>query len=214
MNILELARMRHIAQALVVGALALCGNAYATPAGATPEVLSPGTMLQFALGLGTVLALIVAAGWVMKKSAFGKSAPGMIKVIAGAAVGQRERVVVVDIDGVRMVLGVAPGRVTALHTLPRAKPPVEEARIAGAASEPKAWLHDDKDAAAEDAAAAAKLKAWLAKNKDSESTETLLPVKPDDGLPVLTERAVGDSSGAAARLQAWLEDQKELRGAH
>ncbi len=42
----------------------------------------------------------------------------MLRVIAGAAVGQRERVVVVEVGSTWLVLGVAPGSVTALHQMP------------------------------------------------------------------------------------------------
>lgn len=76
-------------------------------------------MLQFATGLAMVLGLIVAAGWFAKRFSIGPSSSGLVKVISGAAVGQRERVVVVEVGEVWMVLGVAPGRVNALHTMPR-----------------------------------------------------------------------------------------------
>jgi flagellar protein FliO/FliZ len=66
-----------------------------------------------------VLGLIVAAGWFAKRFAIGPSASGTLKVVAGAAVGQRERVVIVEVGDVWMVVGVAPGRVNALHTMPR-----------------------------------------------------------------------------------------------
>jgi flagellar protein FliO/FliZ len=203
MNIRHHVQMKRTAQVFVLCAAGLYRYSHASQTGATADVLSPGTMLQFALGLGTVLALIVAAGWVMKKSAFGKSAPGMIKVVAGAAVGQRERVVVVEVADVRMVLGVAPGRVTALHTMPLVPPPrVEENDTAGAAAELKAWLQDNKDNAgpADNAGAAAKLKAWLQDHKDAA-----------DPAP---HPAPDESAGAAAKLKAWLHLQKEPRGAH
>jgi flagellar protein FliO/FliZ len=81
--------------------------------------MSAGSMLQFALGLAMVLGLIVAAGWFAKRFSIGPAASGLVKVVAGAAVGQRERVVVVEVGDVWMVVGVAPGRVNALHTMPR-----------------------------------------------------------------------------------------------
>jgi flagellar protein FliO/FliZ len=124
---------------------ALCGIAQASQPAAPIEVLSPGTMLQFALGLGAVLGLILAAGWVMKRTAIGKSTPGMIKVIAGVAVGQRERVVILEVADVRMVLGVAPGQVTTLHTIPIAEARKHESASAGAAAELKAWLQDNQE---------------------------------------------------------------------
>jgi flagellar protein FliO/FliZ len=81
--------------------------------------MSAGSLVQFAVGLAMVLALIVAAGWFAKRFSIGPAASGLVKVVAGAAVGQRERVVVVEVGDVWMVLGVAPGRVNALHTMPR-----------------------------------------------------------------------------------------------
>jgi flagellar protein FliO/FliZ len=131
--------------AAAISASAFCGFAHAAKPGAPVEVLSAGTMLQFALGLAAVLGLILAAGWVMKRSALGKSAPGMIKVLAGAAVGQRERVVIVEVADVRMVLGVAPGQVTALHTIPLTELRKRETENAGAAAELKAWLQGNQE---------------------------------------------------------------------
>ena len=84
-----------------------------------PSAVGAGSMLQFAFGLMVVLGLIVAAGWFMKRFQVGPSAAGTVKVIAGASVGQRERVVVVEVGDNWIVLGVAPGRVNALHTMPR-----------------------------------------------------------------------------------------------
>ena len=81
--------------------------------------MSAGSVLQFAFGLAVVLGLIVAAGWFAKRFQLGPTSSGVIKVISGAAVGQRERVVVVEVGDTWMVLGVAPGRVNALHTMPR-----------------------------------------------------------------------------------------------
>lgn len=81
--------------------------------------MSAGSLLQFALGLALVLGLIVAAGWFAKRFQIGTPASGLVKIVSGAAVGQRERVVVVEVGDTWMVLGVAPGRVNTLHTMPR-----------------------------------------------------------------------------------------------
>ena len=108
--------------------------------------MSAGGMLQFALGLAVVLGLIVAAGWFMKRFSLGPSASGLIRVVAGAAVGQRERVVLVEIGDTWMVLGVAPGRVSALHTLPRGETGTAIAQQAtGASANPPGfagWLKE------------------------------------------------------------------------
>ena len=102
----------------VAAAMLFAGAAEAAEA-TTTSTVGAGSMLQFGLGLAIVLGLIVAAGWFMKRFSIGPSAGGTVKVIAGAAVGQRERVVVVEIGDNWLVLGVAPGRVNALHTMPR-----------------------------------------------------------------------------------------------
>ncbi len=81
--------------------------------------MSAANLVQFAVGLAMVLGLIVAAGWFAKRFSIGPATSGLVKVVAGAAVGQRERVVIVEVGEVWMVLGVAPGRVNALHTMPR-----------------------------------------------------------------------------------------------
>ena len=193
MKIRQLLQTKRMVQAFVLCGTALFGYAHATPTGAPADVLSPGTMLQFALGLGTVLALIVAAGWVMKKSAFGKSAPGLIKVVAGAAVGQRERVVVVEVADVRMILGVAPGRVTALHTIALAPRRLEDSDTEGTTVELTSLQDDKGGVVAESAGAASKLKGWVREHK---------------------EAVAADDAGAAALLKAWLQDNKEARGAH
>ena len=46
-----------------------------------------------------------------------------MRVVAGTAVGSRERVVVLEVADTWLVLGVAPGRVTALAEMPRGKLP-------------------------------------------------------------------------------------------
>ena len=79
-----------------------------------------GSVWQILLGLGTVLALLVGSLWVLKKLVVqrGQSA-GLLRVVAGTAVGTRERVVIVEVGSTWLVLGVAPGRVSALAEVPR-----------------------------------------------------------------------------------------------
>lgn len=80
-----------------------------------------GGMLQMLAGLMLVLAVIAAAAWMLRRFAANPGAgAGAVKIIAGAAVGQRERVVVIEIGGTWLILGVAPGQVRALHSMPKA----------------------------------------------------------------------------------------------
>ncbi len=77
-------------------------------------------MLQVMLGLGLVLAVIAGAAWLLRRfGGVARSPASAIKVIGGSAVGQRERVVLVEVGDTWLVVGVAPGHVTALHSMPK-----------------------------------------------------------------------------------------------
>ena len=79
-----------------------------------------GSLWQLLFGLVAVLALMIGSLWVLKKlvAQRGESA-GLLRVVAGTAVGTRERVVIVEVGSTWLVLGVAPGRVSALAEVPR-----------------------------------------------------------------------------------------------
>lgn len=88
---------------------------------AEPAVAAPGIegVATTVLALMFILALIFGAAWLMKRVAHLPSGgKGLVRVLGGASVGTRERVVVVEVDDARLVLGVAPGRVETLHVLP------------------------------------------------------------------------------------------------
>lgn len=78
-----------------------------------------GGLLQALFGLAVVVGLILACGWAARR--FGMQQVGggrLLKVVSSVAVGQRERVVVVEVEGTWLVLGVASGSVRPLHQLP------------------------------------------------------------------------------------------------
>ena len=82
-----------------------------------PE-MSGGLFMETFLGLLLVLGLIVALGWFMKR--FGRlptAGKGLINILGGVSLGPRERAVLIEVEGVKLVVGVAPGRVSALHVL-------------------------------------------------------------------------------------------------
>lgn len=87
--------------------------------------VSAGSLLQVMLSLLLVLAAIILVAWVLKRINLPQnSASGALKVVSGVAVGQRERIVLVEINDTWLVVGVAPGQVTALHTLPKNQLPI------------------------------------------------------------------------------------------
>ncbi|HLA36713.1 MAG TPA: flagellar biosynthetic protein FliO [Rhodocyclaceae bacterium] len=77
-------------------------------------------VLQLLSVLAIMLAALIGGMWLLKKLTMQRGeAAGLLRLVAGAAVGPRERVVIVEAGGVWLVLGVAPGRVSALAEIPR-----------------------------------------------------------------------------------------------
>ncbi|MEW6119621.1 MAG: flagellar biosynthetic protein FliO [Pseudomonadota bacterium] len=79
-------------------------------------------MLSVLLSLALILGGFVALAWAARRYLPGMAAQGVVKVVGSTAVGARERVVVVEVAGSWLLLGVGGGNVRLLHTLPR---PVE-----------------------------------------------------------------------------------------
>lgn len=77
---------------------------------------------QTAFWLLVVVALILIMGWVAKRfSAFGHlNSQGRMKVLATLPVGNRERVVLLQVGQQCLLLGVAPNKVNTLHVFERA----------------------------------------------------------------------------------------------
>jgi flagellar protein FliO/FliZ len=104
------------------GAAALAAAPLAALAAESAPGPGIGSVVQVSLGLGLVLLMVAGAAWLARRLGVGSArSDGALTVRGGVAVGQRERVVVVEIDDTWLVIGVAPGRISALHTLP--KPP-------------------------------------------------------------------------------------------
>lgn len=111
--------------------LAQSAASLAHAAESTPPSFAPG-LLQAVLGLAIVLALIWVAGWLMKKLAPGGLASNaLIRTIATTAVGQRERIVLVEVQNTWLVVGVAPGSVNTLHVLPKGELPLTMSSASG-----------------------------------------------------------------------------------
>jgi flagellar protein FliO/FliZ len=127
---------------LIVPLVLLPGRVLAQAAPPVQDV--GGSLVQLLGGLAVVLALLFATLWVLKRLAAPRGeAAGLLRVVAGTAVGARERVVVVEVAGSWLVLGVAPGRVTALAEMPRGTlpPPAE----AGQGKDFASWLKQMMD---------------------------------------------------------------------
>lgn len=77
-------------------------------------------LIQIVAALGVVIAVMLAMAWFMKR--FGGLSPLQkmpMKVISAISVGNRERVVVVEVADQWLVLGVTSQQITSLSTLPK-----------------------------------------------------------------------------------------------
>lgn len=86
----------------------------AAPA-AAPDLAS--SLGQMAFGLAVVIVLLFASLWLLRRLSAPRGSGAALKVLGAAAVGPRERVVLVEVGQDVLVLGVAPGQVTKLHEL-------------------------------------------------------------------------------------------------
>ncbi len=102
------------ARRFVGGFLALTSSsAWAQEGGFRAYEQLPGV----AMSLGLVLALIVGAAWLLRRSplgAFGR-ANGPLKVVATLPLGPKERLILVESEGSRLLLGVAPSGIFTLN---------------------------------------------------------------------------------------------------
>jgi flagellar protein FliO/FliZ len=79
--------------------------------------------LQVIMPLLLVLGLIAGAAWLLQRlTKRNSNHPTLLTIQAAISVGPRERVVLLEVAGQWLVLGVAPGQVSTLLTLP--SPPV------------------------------------------------------------------------------------------
>jgi flagellar protein FliO/FliZ len=112
--------------------------AYVPPPAAA---VSSGSVLQVILSLLLVLAAIVLVGWILKRINLPQQGAGnALKVISGVAVGQRERIVLVEVNDTWLVVGVAPGQVNALHTMPKGSLPSASNSATGDDNKFQGWL--------------------------------------------------------------------------
>lgn len=99
--------------------LICCGAARAAESEVAPiDPLSAETLWRVFGSLGLILVAIFALVWALRRSGnFTRGRGGKMQVVDVLSLGQRERLVLVAVGDQQLVLGVAPGRVQAVHTL-------------------------------------------------------------------------------------------------
>lgn len=102
---------------------------------APAPVGSAAHLMNVMLGLGAIIALILGLSWFAKRFGQGNFSGGnVMKVIATLPLGTRERLLLVDVGGKHILLGVTPTAINALHSfdepviVPERQEPSEFAR--------------------------------------------------------------------------------------
>ena len=104
---------------------------FAAPqAASTAAPVGAGGLASVTLALLVVLAAIFAVAWVARRvRGMGNRVGNAIDVLADVPLGPKERAVLLKVGAEQVLIGVAPGRVSALHVL---REPVEVTKPATA----------------------------------------------------------------------------------
>jgi flagellar protein FliO/FliZ len=77
-----------------------------------------GQLVQLLLGLLLVIGLIFLLAWLMRRvQRIAPRGGQVIKVVASQALSPRDRLVLVQVGGEQILLGLTPGRIAPLHVL-------------------------------------------------------------------------------------------------
>ena len=99
----------------------------AAQTGAIPDTPAvPGSaMLQMLLGLAVIIGLLFIGAYLLRRlnggKAFGNTGP--LRVVGGLMLSPRERIVLVEVGETWLVVGIVPGQIKTLHTLPKGELP-------------------------------------------------------------------------------------------
>lgn len=107
---------------LLIPFLSVFSGAYAaekTPSSFLTTTPEPSHyIVQIVLSLVFILVIIFVSAWLLKRfSAFSGVTGGHLKVISALGVGQREKILVIQVGEEQLLLGVTTSQVTLLHKL-------------------------------------------------------------------------------------------------
>lgn len=146
---------RRLNLSLIALSLMLIYQPAVLAADAVAKVSPTGSILKMVLGLGVVLAVMALVSWGIKRMMPNALAQNSaIKVVGGVSVGSRERVMVLEVAGRWLVVGVAQGQVSAIADLDIGADALTSTMISGldaTAAKPvkpfSEWLKKSADAA-------------------------------------------------------------------
>ncbi len=90
----------------------------AVAAESAPVPDAAGALVRVVLSLVVVVAFILAAGWIARRlQTAGHGRGKRMRCVETLTIGVKERVALIEIGGVNLVIGIAPGCVRTLHVL-------------------------------------------------------------------------------------------------
>jgi len=95
------------------------------------SVMNLALLGKTALALAVVLGCVLVFGWLARRVGSRPLAPGkLMRVVSSTGLGQREKVVIVEVRGQWLVLGVTAQQVTALAQMDAPEPEPEAVGVA------------------------------------------------------------------------------------
>ena len=90
--------------------------------------LPGGTMLQMLMALALIIGLLFFGAYLLRRlnggRTFGNTGP--MRIVGGLMISPRERIVLLEIGETWVVVGIVPGQIKTLHTLPKGDLPLDK----------------------------------------------------------------------------------------
>lgn len=117
--------------ATLAGASSVAFAAGTGDAATTGAVVGPREILNTGLSLLLIVGAIMALAWAYSRLQGGRARNGgVIRILAAQPLGAKERVMLVDVAGRQLVIGVTASQIQTLHVLEEAVVPTETPRTA------------------------------------------------------------------------------------
>jgi len=89
-----------------------------TPGPLISEPVGAGDYFQMFFGLLLVIGIIFGMAWFIRRmGSFQQVSHGALRILGGVSLGQRERIVLVQVGDQQLLVGLAPGQIRTLHVL-------------------------------------------------------------------------------------------------
>ena len=111
-------------------AMALAPATALAQSAAVPDTpgIPGGAMLQMLLGLALIIGLLFLGAYLLRRLNGGKSFgnTGPMRIVGGLMISPRERIVLLEVNETWVIVGIVPGQIKTLHTLPKGEIPLDK----------------------------------------------------------------------------------------